>query len=241
VRDHSDWNGAANQRSELLDIQNRQGTQIYFVEQALLPSDTSYETFIYETGQVPTRNNLHDYFNALVWLSFPKIKGQLNTLQAERIKCDGIGASRGGTRDVATVFDENAALLVMRDDVTGRILLEALRNHEWHSVFIQQREQFITHCDVRLFGHALMEKLVTPYKAITAHAWAIFAPDEYFHLPETEQQSWLDDHVAAQLQHSAELSTAQFTPLPILGVPGWWSKQDEAFYADARVFRSKRI
>ena len=36
------------------------------------------------------------------------------------------------------------------------------------------------------------------------------------------------------------LSTACFKPLPVLGVPGWWDGQDEAFYADASVFRPKK-
>jgi hypothetical protein len=36
------------------------------------------------------------------------------------------------------------------------------------------------------------------------------------------------------------LSTAGFTPLPVLGVPGWWQGQDEAFYLDQTVFRPKR-
>jgi hypothetical protein len=36
------------------------------------------------------------------------------------------------------------------------------------------------------------------------------------------------------------LNTSCFTPLPVLGVPGWWSQQDEAFYADTSVFRAKR-
>src|SRR5438034_8379328 len=74
VGGHTDWKDAATQRSELLDIQNEQRMQIRFAEQALLPNGTSYEVFIHDTGQVPTRDNLHDYFNALVWLSFPKIK-----------------------------------------------------------------------------------------------------------------------------------------------------------------------
>jgi hypothetical protein len=36
------------------------------------------------------------------------------------------------------------------------------------------------------------------------------------------------------------LSTAGFTPLPVLGVPGWWPDQDDAFYLDHTVFRPKR-
>ena len=40
---------------------------------------------------------------------------------------------------------------------------------------------------------------------------------------------------------AAELATKPFTPLPVLGVPGWWpANQDPAFYDDATVFRPPR-
>jgi len=62
-------------------------------------------------------------------------------------------------------FDENAALLV----TTNLDLIDALRRHAWLEVFVAQRDVFVRDCAVMLFGHALMEKLVAPYKAITAH------------------------------------------------------------------------
>ena len=36
------------------------------------------------------------------------------------------------------------------------------------------------------------------------------------------------------------LSTADFSPLPVLGVPGWWPNQDQTFYQDLTVFRPRR-
>ena len=36
------------------------------------------------------------------------------------------------------------------------------------------------------------------------------------------------------------LLTTVSTPLPVLGVPGWWQGQDAAFYAQTSVFRPKR-
>jgi hypothetical protein len=50
----------------------------------------------------------------------------------------------------------------------------------------------------------------------------------------------MDQHVAAELANEG-LSTAGFTPLPVLGVPGWWPGQDDDFYNDATVFRPKRV
>ena len=241
VISQTNWLQALNQQSHALSLTNHRGLPVSFVEQSALPESTAYESFISETGCVPTRNNFHDLFNALVWLSFPETKRQLNALQAAQISQAGIGTSRGATRDAATLFDENAALLVVRDTPQGARLVEALRNHQWHAAFLGQRELFGPDAEVWLFGHALMEKLVTPYKAITAHAWVVMTPHEFHLLPHVKKREWLDRHVANQLAllEPDRFSTRCFTPLPVLGVPDWWPQQDQDFYSDATVFRPK--
>ncbi|EGD03465.1 hypothetical protein B1M_16340, partial [Burkholderia sp. TJI49] len=50
----------------------------------------------------------------------------------------------------------------------------------------------------------------------------------------------VDAQVAAELA-ARELTSRDFSPLPVLGVPGWWAANaDPAFYADPAVFRSGR-
>jgi hypothetical protein len=239
---HADWRAALNQHSVAMSLINQRGLPVSFVDQTALPEGMAYEAFISATGKVPTRNNLHDFFNALVWLSFPRIKRQLNALQAAQIARTGIGKSRGSARDAATIFDENAALLVVSDTGQGEALVEALRNHQWHSVFIDQRSAFSQLAEPWLFGHALMEKLAAPYKSITAHTWVVMASDDFFAMPHNARREWLDLKVANELAECAlhGLSTNCFTPLPVLGIPGWWQAQDHQFYDDATVFRSKR-
>ena len=230
---------ALNARATALGLRNPSGLALAFVPQSALPEGTAYEEFIGATGGVPTRDNLHDFFNALVWLSFPLIKRQLNALQAAQIAIAGVGKSRGPARDGATIFDENAALLVVRDTPAALALVAALRAHEWQRAFIDLRGVFETDAEVWLFGHALMEKLVAPYKAITMHTRVVVTGDAYFALSPMARRAWLDACVAQQLATNG-LSTADFTPLQVLGVPGWWPGQDSAFYADATVFRPKR-
>ena len=82
-----------------------------FVPQIALPSGQAYEQFIFATGTVPTRDNLHDFFNGLCWLRFPETKKKLNQLQAAEIAGAGVRPLRGLVRDALTVFDENAAFL----------------------------------------------------------------------------------------------------------------------------------
>ncbi|MFZ6649131.1 DUF3025 domain-containing protein [Undibacterium sp. TJN25] len=233
------WRAQINAEAGTLPLLNHRQQAIRFVAQEALPEGAAYEAFISETGQVPTRENLHDFFNALVWLSFPRIKAQLNALQAAQIASLGIGKSRGAARDAATIFDENAALLVVRGSDQGLGLVASLRNHQWQQAFIGQRGLFGTQCEVWAFGHALMEKLVQPYKAITAHAWVVSVGQEYFDMGEQDRRDHVDCLVARQLA-SRSLTTADYTPLPVLGVPGWWPQQDEVFYADTQVFRPRR-
>ncbi len=231
---------ALNAAARTQDLRTETGLPLQFVPQEALLTGMAYEAFIAAEGCVPTRDNLHDFFNALVWLHFPSIKARLNALQAAAIlqaeeQLPQAGTQRRGPlRDAATLFDENAALLVVADTE----LLDALRQHRWQEAFVQRRSAFGTHCEIQLFGHALMEKLVDPYKGITAHAWPMVVEGAFFLLPQADRQRIIDQHIRLQLTQA--LRPVDFTPLPVLGVPGWLPGQDAAFYADTRVFRPKR-
>ncbi|MDB5748963.1 MAG: hypothetical protein JWP72_3811 [Massilia sp.] len=239
--DGPDFVGAFNRNAARLSLHNHRGLALAFVPQASLPEGRAYEEFISTTGKVPTRDNLHDFFNGLVWQTFPLIKRELNALQAAQIAAaGGVGKSRGPARDAATIFDENAALLVVRASSAGRALVDELRAHCWEGALFEKRAMFGADAQLWLFGHALMEKLVAPRKAITAHTRVVFAEDAYFHLDLDAQRAWIDTTVAATLRAEG-LTTSSFTPLPVLGVPGWWPEQDRDFYLDATVFRPKRI
>lgn len=239
LRASGDWRRYLNESAQINLVQNHCQQRISFVAQECLPEGVAYEAFISDTGQVPTRENLHDFFNALVWLTFPKIKRQLNAMQAAQIALHGIGKSRGSARDAATIFDENAALLVVDNSVQGDALIAALRGHEWQQAFVQQRALFGRQAEVWTFGHALMEKLVNPYKAITAHTFVVRADAQFFTASDEEKRHWLDQEVATRLSEIS-LSTADYTPLPVLGIPGWWQNQSHEFYADTQVFRAKK-
>jgi len=239
----SDWRLALNAEAASIGLRNHRELPIRFVPQQHLPSDVPYERFISDTGCVPTRENLHDFFNALVWLIYPKIKIRLNALQASELEkftapvvgdLSNSGVARGRLRDAATIFDENAALMMTSD--AG--LIDALRAHDWREVFIRRRSVFGPRCELRLFGHALIEKLVSPYKAITAHVRPLLVKAVFFEMPERDRRAWVSDTIALQLADG--LAMGCFTPLPVLGIPEWWPCQDEAFYEDVAVFRPKK-
>ncbi|MDP3813239.1 MAG: DUF3025 domain-containing protein [Hydrogenophaga sp.] len=201
----------------------------HFVPQTELPAGTAYEQFIFDTGQVPTRDNLHDFFNGLCWLRFPLTKQRLNQLQAAELATAGVREVRGPVRDALTLFDENAALLQAPEP-----LWEALTARDWHRLFVTLRPLW-AQARLVLFGHALLEKLVTPYKSITAHVLREPVPVSLG----DDLAAW-DAWLARQLS-APVLAAKPFTPLPVLGVPGWWPANDDpAYYADAGVFRPRR-
>lgn len=197
-----------------------------FVPQAELVDGIPYESFIFETGTVPTREGLHDFFNGLVWMRFPAAKRLLNRLQAAEIAKSGVGEVRGPVRDAITLFDENAVLLQAPDE-----LWQALLAREWTRLFVDLRPLW-SRARLVVFGHALTEKLVAPYKSITGHVYRAPVPLALGH-DLTAWDAWLSQRLS-----TAELAAKPFTPLPVLGVPGWWPASESAgFYDDARVFR----
>jgi Protein of unknown function (DUF3025) len=200
-----------------------------FVPQSDLPDGVAYEQFIFDTGAVPTREGLHDFFNGLVWLRFPSTKRLLNRLQAAEIAQTGVGRVRGPVRDAVTLFDENAVLLQAPEALWG-----ALIARDWQGLFVRLRPLW-AQARLVLFGHALTEKLVMPYKGITGHVYREPVP-RALGSDLAKWDAWLSARLSAD-----ELADKPFTPLPVLGVPGWWSaNEDPAFYADACVFRQHR-
>jgi Protein of unknown function (DUF3025) len=205
------------------------GSPVRFVPQSHLPEGQAYEQFIFDTKTVPTRDNLHDFFNGLCWLTFPQTKAKLNLLQAEQLAVDGVQKTRGPVRDALTLFDENAAFLL-----APQPLWDALIAKDWQQLFVELRPMW-KDAQLVLFGHALLEKLVTPRKPITAHIY----------LAQSAMQSIakLDAWIAADIS-ADKLACKPFAPLPVLGVPGWWADNEKlSFYEDILVFRpeSKKI
>jgi hypothetical protein len=201
------------------------GAPVRFVPQSHLPDDQAYEQFIFDTQTVPTRDNLHDFFNGLCWLTFPQTKTKLNQLQAAQLALDGVQQVRGPVRDALTLFDENAAFLI-----APQPLWDALIAKDWQRLFVQLRPMW-KEAQLVLFGHALLEKLVYPRKPITAHVYiAQAATDSIANL-----DAWIANDITAH-----KLASKPFAPLPVLGVPGWCAENEKlSFYEDILVFRPK--
>lgn len=197
---------------------------VRFVPQEALPAGTPYEQFVFDTRQCPVRPGPHDFFNGLVWHRFPLAKSAFNRLQAAEIARNGIGGRRGPVRDAITVFDENGALLA-----APQPLWDALQARAWRRLFVDLRPLW-SEARLWIFGHALLEQLAqAPRKALTAHVWRGSAALD----SGAAADAWLAARCTAPV-----LAGKPFTPLPVLGVPGWWAENENfSFYDDSLVFR----
>ena len=185
------------------------------------PEDPYYEIGVFESGRVATRpENLHDWFNALAWLAFPRTKARINALHAREMPRDEKGR-RGPLRDLLTIFDEGGAIVVCSD----RNLLSLLADASWKTLFLENRERVLSAMRIVVFGHAVQEQAVEPRPGITCKAIVLPAGD-------------LDAGAARWLAEApAGMSPKALLPVPIFGYPGWYPGQDSAFYEDKRYFR----
>ena len=186
-------------------------------------ANLGYEQRIFLHGKIATRSqNWHDFFNSLAWITFPKAKSALNAIHYKEIlKQDSNLRSR--KRDLLTLFDE-CGVVVMADN----FILDLIRSHQWQALFVDNKQLWLDgKIKLVTFGHALYEKYLNPYIGMTAQALLL-------NINHQDIDEFLSKNLLSKtvLQSKAELS-----PLPLLGIPNWYKKQDEAFYSNKNYFR----
>ncbi|MGB9148878.1 MAG: DUF3025 domain-containing protein [Burkholderiales bacterium] len=215
------------------------GKPIRFVPPIIDDDEPSnrYEPRIYELGEVQTReNSWHDLFNALVWMRFPKAKAAINARHVQQQNLHGLQATRSAVQDAMTLFDESGVIVACSDSELSQLLVQ----HEWKTLFWQRRADVLKHMRFYIFGHALYEKALQPYAAMTGKISVFLVDKSFFNNQIDMQLMGLDDLLAARLMD--EIKTAKdFSPLPIMGVPGWSADNElESFYDNKDIFRPVR-
>jgi hypothetical protein len=181
----------------------------------------AYELRVHDTGCIETRaDNLHDWFNALCWLAFPRTKARINAMHAAAIPRER--GQRGRLRDLLTLFDEGGAIVVCADEELNSLV----REFRWQELFWHQRERMRRAMRFVVLGHAVLEQALEPWPGITCKA--LFArPTEDL---DVRAAQWLAGR-------DADASPRDLAPLPVFGYPGWAEGQDVRFYEDERYFR----
>ncbi len=198
----------------------------------------SYEQRLYARGELEFRErNWHDLFNVLVWLTFPRAKAALNARHHAALPA-GRAGGRGAVRDALTLFDESGVIVVSADAE----LLQMIRGFCWKPLFWERRAEVISSMDFLLFGHALCEKALAPYKGITGRGLLLEVDRDFLELPPAERLTQIDSRVASWISDPLALChTHELAPLPVLGVPGWCADNEQsAYYEDRDHFRPGR-
>ena len=231
-------NAMAIKRSDAM--YNANGMSIRFVEQLNRPQtfEDGFEQRTFLLGEVPVRQkNWHDLLNALTWFLFPNSKAALNARHFAVLK-NNFSNSRTPEGDALTIFDEDGMIVISQSST----LTDLLVNFEWIELFSKRREMVVKHMSFFIFGHGLLEKTMKPYVGMTGKA--LILKDTELNLKRKSDISVLDvDLVLSQIipQKHNFLSGRSLSPLPILGIPGWWTgNEDPRFYENKSYFRKKR-
>jgi len=206
-----------------LGIKTESGKPVRFVPPGR--EDPYYEIGVFESGRVATRpESLHDWFNALAWLAFPRTKARINALHARALPTEAKGR-RSPLRDLLTIFDEGGAIVVCSDER----LLALLRSAAWKALLWENRDRVRKEMKITVFGHAVQEQALEPRPGITCKAIVLREGKDAGDLDAGAAQ-WLADAPPGT-------SPKALLPVPIFGYPGWSESQDSAFYEDKRYFR----
>ncbi len=199
-----------------------------------------YEKRVYAYGKVLTRDrNRHDLFNALVWLTFPRTKAAINCHHYREMQTREGGEARGPVRDALTLFDESGVIVAASDAE----LTELLTGFQWKELFWKRRDEVVRNMRFHLFGHALYDKALNPYKGVTGKCVILKVAAKEFERPLAQQLDTLDARLAREFDETmAHAAAEDYSPLPILGVPGWTPENEsERYYDDAQQFRPGRV
>jgi len=202
-------------------------------------ADLGYEQRILARGEIATRtHNWHDFFNALIWSRFPRLKQSLNAIHCAEIDQQH-GRQRNRRRDALTLFDE-CGVIVLSDNSR---LLDCLARHQWKGAFVDRRTCWEKHVQVLAFGHALCAQALAPYSGWTANALLLCQDGMDRLQPDRARCARVDRELAARVHQGAVLITpADLSPLPLLGIPGMRERNAErnatpTDYDDVAYFR----
>ena len=218
------------------------GRELRFVEQTTRPATFAdrYEPRIFLRGEVQFRPGAwHDVFNALVWLTFPRVKAALNARHYHALaRQHAAGArDRGPVQDALTLFDESGVIVVTSDtSLTGLLV-----RHAWKDFFWQRRAEVTANMRFHVVGHGLYAKMLRPFVGVTARGIVCEVPAAILALPLSSQLAEIDSRLAVRISDPARVTaTRELMPVPLLGIPGWCPENEAATYYDnSRYFRPK--
>ncbi len=218
-------------------INSLNNAPIRFVHQAPKAKqfEQDYEPRIYLKGEIQTRMaNWHDFFNALIWMRFPKTKIAINGKHfvAMQQRYKRTEKHRCAAENALTLFDECGAVIISSD----RSLLNLVREFRWKELFWKRRQQVSENFKCIIFGHAIFEKALNPYLGLCVKALLLHSDQDLF-LPNEKLDTTLSEFIS---NVDFDLGPQNLSPFPVLGMPGWHFGNDaKQYYDNTSYFRSQ--
>ena len=111
-----------------------------------------------------------------------------------------------------TLFDEGGIVVAAADPELPALL----REFRWKELFWRRRPEVLRSMRFHVFGHAIYEKALEPYKGVTAKALIMDVAPGLLDAPIERQLSELDARAADYFSATQALaSTRSLSPLPI--------------------------
>jgi len=228
------WNAAA----AAAGLAGPGGRPLRFVVQERRGAAIDYERRIAGDGEVPLReNDLHDAWNARVWLGFPRTKAALTAVHVAAGRTAAPNG-RSPARDAATLLDESGALVAC----AAPELLAAWRRHAWREAFGGPADALARRLVAVIVGHGILARLDRPFPGLTAKALIVALDPAALPAEPALRRRALDVAAAARIA-DADLgfAPADLLPLPLVALPAWApAGAGEARFADLSVFRPAR-
>jgi hypothetical protein len=200
-----------------------------------------YEPRIFLRGEAQFRaGDWHDVFNALAWLTFPRAKAALNerhyrALEQRRASGERHEGNRSALQDALTLLDESGVIVATSEPELGQLLTA----HAWKDLFWRRRADVRQYMRFYLFGHGLGEKMLRPFIGVTGRGLIGEVARDFMAVPLAGQLAAIDGQIAKRVGASGQgLAARDWTPVPLLGIPGWCAdNEDEGYYDNTTYFR----
>ncbi len=228
------WNAAA----AAAGVAGPGGRPLRFVVQERRHTAIDFERRIAADGEVPLREgNLHDAWNARVWLGFPRTKAALTAVHVAAGRVAAPNA-RSPARDAATLLDESGALVACV--LPG--LLDHWRRHAWREAFGGPADALARRLVAVIVGHGILARLDRPFPGLTAKALVVALDPDTLPAEPALRRRALDLAAAARIADPAlGFAPADLLPLPLIALPAWApGGLGDARFADLSVFRPAR-
>jgi len=236
----TDWPNAQGLNT-LMKLKGESHIPRFICQNQLTTSSHYYEQIIHQQHIIPTRpNSWHDLFNGLIWLQFPQTKRLLNQQHVEDIEQYGL-SPRTLRRNNLTHFDECGVIVTYQRTEVFSQLIENLKQHQWHAVFVENRHHWGNEINSFMFGHANLEMLLQPFMGLTGKCLVIEVDSRFSTLPYQKQVAELDTRLVSHIKKTNLFSTSKpFNPIPLLGIPDVWdANNDPEFYENTDYFRPR--